>query len=173
MSLDNLIKNGEANDLSNDDIRNITNNKCKVISYHDLINVNNIDELFTIDNACIILYEMKQDFGHWTTLIRHNDSQIEFFDPYGFQMDTELKIAIYDNTPFLTNLFNKSNYRLIQNTSQLQTLASEVNTCGRWCALRVVLKNIPLGEFVRYFTTNQHYNNDFWATALTFIYTLK
>ena len=171
--LDTFITNAEGHDLSNDDIKNITNGKCKVISYHELVSINKLDDLFVNNNACIILYETKQNFGHWTALIKQNDYQVEFFDPYGLDMDSELNIAKYNNTPYLTNLFNQTNYRLITNKTQLQHLVSQVNTCGRWCSMRVVMKNIPIGQFANLFTTNQHYNNDFWVSALTYIYTMK
>ena len=57
-----------------------------------------------------MLYETKQNFGHWTALIKQQNF-IEFFDSYGLQLDQELNYATYDNTPYLTNLVNKSNLR--------------------------------------------------------------
>ena len=85
-------------------------------------------------------------------------------------MDEELNYARYNNQPYLSNLFNRTNYRLITNTTQLQAKLSDVNTCGRWTSLRVLMKNVSLGNFVKMFITNQHYHPDIWASALTYAF---
>jgi len=173
MSLVNLLQNGEQHDLTNDDIKSITKGKCKIMSYHELQNINSIDDILINNGACIILYETRQNFGHWTALIRQSNNVLEFFDSYGFQLDQELNYAKYNNTPYLSNLVNKSSYQLIQNTHRLQRYAKDINTCGRWTSLRIVLKNMNIGDFVRLFTTNNSYNGDFWATALTYIFVFQ
>ena len=174
MSLVNLFKTAEDHDLTSADIMKITNNKCKIISYHELVSVNSIDDLLTNNGACIVLYETRQNFGHWTALIRQSPNTLEFFDSYGFQLDQELNYAKYDNTPFLSNLVKKSNYNnIIQNKHRLQQFAKDVNTCGRWTSLRIVMKNLSIDDFVRLFTTNNSYNADFWATSLTYLFVFQ
>jgi len=174
MSLVNLLKNGEQHDLTSKDIEKITNNKCKIVSYHNLETIKSIDDLLTNNGACVILYETKHNFGHWTALIRQSPNTLEFFDSYGFQLDQELNYAKYNNIPYLSNLVKASNYNnIIQNKHRLQQYAHEINTCGRWTSLRVVMKNMPISDFVKLFSTDKSFNGDFWATALTYIFVFQ
>ena len=171
--MDKLIQNAENIDLTLDDIKKITNNGCEVIVYHKLNEYNSIQELLGDKGAVILLFETKRNFGHWTALFYRDASKtsIEFFDSYGFKPDEELNYAKYDNTPFLTQLLEKSNLQMIYNTKRLQTFAHEINTCGRWTSLRIVFRNTPLDEFQRLFLKNKYYRGDFWVSALTYLMT--
>ena len=166
MSLVDFIIKSESYDLTGDDIRSLCDNKVKVLSYHELANVNNLNDL--LNGAVILLYETKQNFGHWTALIKQQNF-IEFFDSYGLQMDQELNYATYDNTPYLTNLVNKSNYRVISNNTKYQALLKDVNTCGRWTAMRVVFRDYNIGKFKQMFLSNNFSTPDFWVSCLTFL----
>jgi len=173
MSLDTLISKGESIDLSGDDILRICDNKVVIHSYHDLANMDNIDEVLGKYGACIILYETKENFGHWTSLFIRSEGMLEFFDSYGFSMDSELNYAKYNNTPYLSNLVKASNYKVVSGSQRLQKLKYDVNTCGRWNAIRIVLRNLNIAQFYELFRNNTHYDGDWFATALTYIYVLK
>ena len=68
--------------LSSSDIMQKMRGKCKIIQYGDLVNYNSIDELFGDDKYVFILYCTRPNVGHWTVLIKLDDHNIEFFDPY-------------------------------------------------------------------------------------------
>lgn len=174
--MDKIIKNAEIMDLSGEDIMRMCKNKVKIIDYETMENYKTIDDVFDNNNATIILYETKKNFGHWTLLLKDNDN-LEFFDPYGLKPDEELK---YDNNyntrihngvlvPHLTHLLNDSPYKLNYNKKRLQKMLKDINTCGRWCVSRVILRNYTLPEFQKLFTDNVNHTPDFWVTAYTLL----
>ena len=169
--MDNLFDKAEDIDLSEEDIRDITKGKCNILSYEQLEGVNNIDEILGVHNACILLYETRQNFGHWVALHKVDNQTIEFFDSYGFAPDEELKYATYNDTPYLTPLMKKSNYKFIYNNVKLQVFASDVNTCGRWTATRIAMRSIPLATFQKLFKRVKYYRGDWFVSAMTYLYT--
>ena len=50
--------------------------------------------------------------------------------------------------------------------NELQKLKKGVNTCGRWCCARVVLKHLPLEEFKNLFK-NRGIDSDYLVTIFT------
>jgi len=173
--MDQKIKNAEKLDLSGEDIMRMCKNKVKIISYEDMENYKTIDDVFDTNNATIILYETQKNFGHWTLLLK--DKNLEFFDPYGLKPDEELNIDNKYNSrihngivvPHLTHLLNKSNYRIIINRKRLQQFLENINTCGRWCVARVLLRHFTLSKFQKLFTDNVNHTPDFWVTAYTLL----
>jgi hypothetical protein len=176
--IDKNISKSEQIDLSGADIERITDGKCQIMSYEDLQHIQTLDEVLGEFGSAIILYQTKEDYGHWVSLIKYDDRGIiEFFDPYGYGIDEELKIIEqlhlrHDGikpTPHLTALIRQSPYKVKTNTQKLQKISSEINTCGRWCALRVRFKAASLIKFINLMTKNKHYDGDFWVSALTIL----
>ena len=170
--MDKLITDAEEVDLSKEDILEITNNGCDVVVYHNLGNYNTLKDLLGEKGAVILLYETKENFGHYTALFIDRNKQLEFFDSYGFAPDQELNYAKYDDTPYLTNLLNKYKGNVIHNITNLQKFARDVNTCGRWTATRIRMKDLTADEFSKLWKT-KFYNPDFFISALTFLYTFN
>ena len=166
-----LIEDSESVDLTGEDIMKICNGKVKVISYHQLADVKSIEDLLSPHGAVVLLYETKQNFGHYTALFYDKNNDVEFFDSYGLKPDEELKYATYDNTPYLTNLLEKYKKKVLHNPVRLQQFIKDVNTCGRWTSLRIRMKDLTFSEFQKYFENLQFYNPDFYVSALTFLYT--
>jgi len=171
--MDNLIYDSEKHDLSGADIMRITDNKTNIMTYEQLENVNNINDIF-IDDACVILYQTKEFYGHWVALLRRSNNTLEFYDPYGFAPDEDLQYSDYnlrehngELVPHLTVLMK--GYKVIYNKEQLQEVKEHVNTCGRYCALRIRLKDASLNKFNNLLTYNKCYNADFWVSALTIL----
>jgi hypothetical protein len=170
-ALDKIIDNQEPIDLSGNDIKTITNDGARVLSYHELVNYSSLDEVLGENQAMILLYETRENFGHWVAVFKVDDDTVEFFDPYGLQMDQELNYATYNNESTLTNLVKASGYKLIVNKVRLQTFVKDINTCGRWASIRIKFRSISLRDFQTLFKTNRHYNPDFWVSALTYLFT--
>ena len=89
--MDKILTNIESQDLSGEDLVKICEGKVVVVPYHTLKNYNSIEDLLDKFGAVILLYETKQNFGHYTALYYNNSKQLEFFDSYGFAPDQELK----------------------------------------------------------------------------------
>ena len=169
--MDKVLTYAEDIDLSGKDIETITQGKAKIWSYHQLYNLQNINEVLGQNGCAIILYETKLNFGHWTACFTVGDDTIEFFDSYGFAPDQELNYAHYDKKPILSHFLEMSGKKIIHNTMRLQQFAEDINTCGRWTSLRVRMRNLPLSVFQHLFKSNKYYAGDIWVSALTFLYT--
>jgi hypothetical protein len=157
--------------ISEDDIRLIYPNAL-ILTYNNLSDYNDIMELFNNNNYCFLLYETKKNFGHWTVIIKHDDSY-EFFDSYGFKPDSELKFSppyfrLCNNMiyPKLTLLLYNSNCNIEYNNKQLQAYKNNIFTCGRWCLFRCLKSNISIDDFIKFF--NNVKNPDEYITLETY-----
>lgn len=157
--------------LSDEDVLKLVENKAKVVSYRDLKDYESLDELLAPYGAIFLLYEAQPNYGHWCALFKRDDKTVEFFDPYGGFIDTQLeyipdhfrKISNQDY-PHLTALLYHSPYDLTYSEKKFQKYGDDIKTCGRWTALRIVFRDFPLKEFARLF---QGTNSDYLATFLT------
>lgn len=176
-SIDNLVLDGEKNAFYTDEIMKLCDGKVKIVRYQDLYKYKNIDDLLKPYNACIILIETQENFGHWTALLKYKQDgrwTVEHFDSYGLSPDDELKFVpdsmkrkLGEDHPKLTEFLYKSPYKVVYNKYKLQELKKGVNTCGRWCGLRVVFKDIPLKKFIEAFKNSKRMSPDEWVVALT------
>lgn len=141
-----------------------------VVAYHELNNYRSINQLLGQDGIVIILYEMRENFGHWCCMWRLNTNTLYFFDPYGLKMDTEIKYAHYNirlgSIPHLTYLVNLGGYTVVNNTTQMQEFKHQVNTCGRHVVQRILWKNLSNENYVNMFL-NQKLKPDQYVSLLT------
>ena len=172
-----LIENAESISLSDADIMRICDNKVVIYLYHELEKFQTIDEALGPHNAMIILYQSKQTDGHWVSVFKVDDNTIEFFDSYGFKIDQQLPFFPYNlrvhneiAVPHLTHLIENSNYKVISNDIDFQTIRKDVNTCGRFSSLRVKMRSTPLKSFQALLLNNKDNNPDFYVSALTISY---
>ena len=172
--MDKVIILSEKVELSDIDILAITKHQTKIITYDKLHNIFDIEEILEPYGSAVILYTTKENFNHWVTLFKVNDTTLEFFDPYGLKVDEELNLEIKENLrpldddriPHLSDILNNSNYKLIYNNFRLQKLLKDHNTCGRWCAVRLRFKYIPLKYFIDLFKKN----GDYIVSSLTLLF---
>lgn len=153
----NLIKKYEKVGLSDLDLLKLVRGKSNVVLYSDINQYNNIDEMIYPYNSAFILYETKPKWGHWCVIFKRGNT-LEFFDPYGTYIDDELKhIDEYfrnesnQNYPYLTRLLFESPYDIEYNEHKFQKKGNNIRTCGRWCACRLLLKDLSLEEFCKLF----------------------
>jgi len=150
----NEIQNEQEEPLSFDDLKSILGPDqkiCQFIYYDDLVNYN-IDKLFA-KPTCIILMDIHngnkvESVGHFIALLKYKE-YIEHFDPYGLNIEEEL--AITHEKDLLKQLLNNSGFTIRTNTTQLQQLKNDVQTCGRWCVARVRLHELNLRSFINFF----------------------
>jgi hypothetical protein len=174
--IDRIIVDAERYALSGEDILRIADGKCVVISYEDLHNLETLDSILDPYDAAVILYQTTELFGHWIALLRKGD-RIEFYDSYGLKPDEELNLQnayhkrIHEGkiVPHLSHLLRQDGYRVVYNSERLQENLEDVNSCGRYAALRVRLRNFGMNKFNSLLTKNHHYSSDFWVSALTLL----
>ena len=175
-----MDKNRIEYSLSNVDIERYVG-RGHIIKYSDLSNFDNIDDVFNGNSFVIVLIESKLNSGHWTTMLRYNNT-IELFDSYSGTLDNELsfiskqmKIELGENEHILTELLKKSGHKVIVNKYKFQSEKNNVDTCGKWILLRILMfvcANMQLKEFVNFVKTNAKKlnlrNDEFVCKCITF-----
>lgn len=151
--MNNILKRYKKIALSNKQILNLVNNKANVILYPELYKFKTIDELIYPYDACFLLFETKPKFGHWCVIIKYNNT-IEFFDSYSGYPDDVLSYIPEDfreishqNYPYLTQLLYECPYKIEFNDHKYQKYNTDINTCGRHCAMRILFKNLDLKKY--------------------------
>ena len=153
------ITNSEAIPVSDADILKMANNQTKIVLYEQLgqMAVGDFMKLFRpeTNNSIILLYQLDSGFGHWICIIYDvNDSQKFFhFCPYGLHPDSMLD----SKYPFrdLTRLYQESRVPVDVSTFKYQKVRDNVNTCGRWSAVRALYWYMSNDEFKSYITTTK------------------
>lgn len=150
-----LLKVYEDIALSDDQLLNLIDGKAHLVLYPDLVNYSNIDEVLGENEACVLLFEAKPNYGHWTCLHKR-DGDIEFFNPYGGYPDDSLEyIPMHFREvsnqlePYLSMLMYDSPYKLSFNEHKFQHKGSDIKTCGRHCAMRLIYRNLDLAEYTQ------------------------
>jgi hypothetical protein len=155
MSYKNIIKRYEDIALSNHDIMQLLDGRANIILYPNLHTYATLDEVLGPYGACVILYESQPRYGHWCCVFKINETDLEFFNPYGGWVDDALKhipchFRKVSNQcyPYLTYLLLKSSYRLFYNEFPLQQYKKNIRTCGRHCVVRLHKRNLDIYQYV-------------------------
>ena len=157
-----VMREAEKLNLSGKDILTITKGKCKVMLYEELEQYNTIEDAMGEHGAIALLYQEQKFFGHWACVLDQGN-YIEIYDSYGVPVDDELKFSEFNMRkhegtiqPHLTVLLNKSGRKVIHNSRKLQLLRQNVNTCGRYCALRILMRDLPMDKFNKFIGENKY-----------------
>lgn len=139
----------------------------KILKYSELDQFRTVEELLPKDlDYRIVLIEQNPNCGHWCCILRYG-KVIEWFDSYGIKPDGELSFIskmknriLGQDVKHLTNLFNEATGRgweCIWNKKKMQQLKNGINTCGRWCLLRITMLTqmyFTLPEFIDFIEKN-------------------
>lgn len=115
--------------------------------------------------------------GHWCTLLRRQNGEIEWFDPYGLKVDEEARFIkaserkkLDETTPVMLQLLLKSKEKWIWNSFDLQSHSPVDQTCGRWAILRALHRDLndkQFYDFMQKEATRDHSDLDKAAVRLT------
>ena len=171
--MDKLIAGWEGKRFSGEEIVKLCDGKVLIRRVRDLAGARSLKEAMGKHKAMVILYETKDSSGHWCAVFEAAPGLLEFFDPYGIRPDGELEfidrrfMEESGQGPHLSRLIEKSKYPVVEyNSTPLQKFSRDMNTCGRWCGLRICFRDIPLKNFIRLFR-RQKFPADWYVTALT------
>jgi hypothetical protein len=150
------IPKGMSYSLSNFDIYNMLDNRCKVMSYDDLAKCKTLKQALGHYDAFVLLYLTKENYGHWTCCFMYPDNKTcEFFDSYSYKPDDELSFVpkeiqkeYKENFPYLSKLLLESGCKIVYNNHKLQESKLQVNTCGRHVVSRLVYRDVPIDNYV-------------------------
>jgi len=170
------MKKAELKELSGTEVTEISG--CPVVSYHELIQYFDLEEILQDRPGFTILYENEYNDGHYCAVLIQPDG-IEFFDSYGFNknigqgssrelnlhdIDSELHFSKYDENlvknksqfdpkhtlkHLIHDYASRHSLKIIINHHQFQTLDDSINTCGRWTGYRIRRHNLTLPEFIK------------------------
>ena len=156
---------------------------CKIVKFADLSTYKSIYDLLPNNlDFVFMLTETEPDHGHWQLILRDNE-QFEFFDSYGDPPSTILNFIPKYMMKLLGNDYNEDIGHILKsiqkgdkltiNKYPFQSELNNVNTCGRWVALRVALllqKNMTNKDFIKYIkqikSNNKKLSNDEIIVAL-------
>jgi hypothetical protein len=130
------------------EIKEMLANDVDIIRYENLSSFNKIDELFKNSENIVLLYQTKENEGHWVCMWR-TKKKIFFFDSYGGTPDSQLKYAKYNHNrlhSYLLKLMYDSSYLIDYNDYELQG-NYPISTCGRWCVERLKNKGLSTKAF--------------------------
>jgi hypothetical protein len=130
--------------LSGTDIKDLLEQDVKIIRFSELKKYNSLKELLPNRNSFIIIFWETESYykGHWTALMRYNNS-FEFFDSYGlteqedYSLIPERTKEELNEKDYLKFLFK--GHVVIQNKKDFQQWSNKVNTCGRFVVIRIYL----------------------------------
>ena len=144
--------------ITNTDIENYLMSP-NIVKYGDISNMDGIDELFNGNCYVIILVESEENSGHWCCCLRYDDDIIEQFDSYGGKIDNEMryissdqKLKLGEENNELANILK--GYKVVVSKYRFQKLSSDVDTCGKWVLLRLlmfILGHMEIDEFTTWF----------------------
>ena len=164
----------EEKPLSNFEILMVLKNRPNLLLYGELSKFDDIFDAMGPNNELILLYETQKNFGHWACLFLNSRDEIEFFNSYGVYPDEELakipenfRKESNQDEPHLSYLLDQSGKKLVYNDFRLQKKEPNVNTCGRWCVLRLLMKNIDIESFIDIFEKNEFFDSDSLAILFT------
>ena len=114
--------------LSNADIMEKMDGKCKIVGYDQLHKIQSIDELLNPYGYCVILYLTKENHGHWVAVFNNPRGNVEVFDSYGLFMvdeqqdliDPRFKSRSNQDQPYLSELIYKSGRKVEYNDHKFQ-----------------------------------------------------
>lgn len=160
--------------LTDDDLRKLLGSDISIMTYPELKNCRDIDEVFDRKGRCMILFlNQSPNSGHWCCLIRRADS-IEFFDPYGEDPDDvvsdvpePLLKRLDMDKPYLTQLLRRKGMPVYYNHHAFQNGSPNFATCGRQCAVRLMYAPKTLDEYYSIIKSSKQ-TPDMFVSAITY-----
>lgn len=165
MYMDKVVRKFISHPINGDDVLNICNYQANLLSNSELKKYRSIDQVLGKYGACVILYDKNNKPGHWSCIIKQRENLLEFFCSYGMSLDEANEYTGGHN--YLSSLINRSKYNVYFSTYQLQKDKKDINVCGRYVGCRILLRDVPIDEFVKLFINNSHYDSDFWVCCIT------
>lgn len=156
-----------AEPLSAAQILKFIDGKANLVTYPEIYKYKTLDQLLGQYEAVVILYEWKDNFGHWIALFKTKPDEIEFFDPYNYMPDAEFSFIPkefirqhYPDIKYLSKLMYNSGYKIIYNHYPLQSKNPNIATCGKWISERLRHRNLSLSQFAKAFKPLKGYSRD-------------
>lgn len=175
--MDPILKRYEDIALSDKDLLRLVHGKASILLYPNLIHYKSIEDVLGPYKATFLLFCSQPKYGHWCLVFQSDEHTIEFFNPYGGFPDDSLN---YIDMEFrkksnqlhtnLSRLLLHSPYQLEYNEFPFQKKSADIKTCGRWCVVRLLNRNLNIYEFkdkIDRLKRKLHLDGDQLVTLLT------
>jgi hypothetical protein len=135
--------------LSDEDVNTLLSPNTRIVVYTDLYRMNRMDDALDGLGRCILLLPVSSPTsGHWVSLWKEGDV-LHYFDPYGYPPETFREwirpagraIGMGLRHQVLLELLKTSGYDVRINQFPYQRNRDDINTCGRHCVTRLMLKD--------------------------------
>ena len=173
MNLEQYIDKAQAKELTGSDIDRMLRGQAPILPYSSLERYDNIDDVLGPNSCAVFLYEMIPKQGHWVCMFRDQNGQLIFYDSLGYKMDDELnfvnKYRKDEDLPKFSKELTRltSPEKVVSNTLPIQEDEENISTCGRYCVMRLLLRDLSNDDFNRIFTGDDDYSPDFFITLIT------
>jgi len=149
------------------EIKQLLKSNVKIIRYNELKKYKSIDELLPkAFDYCFLLYLEEAYKGHWVGLVRR-ENIIYYFCSYGSKVDEPLSWVNCETReklgvakPYLSDLFNASDFTIYYNPVKYQNSRDDYNTCGRYIVLLIQRfrkdEKYNLQKYYQYLTKLKH-----------------
>ena len=153
----------------------------KVINYLDLNKYDRIEDIPDILDKGVILYTpiSERSLGHYSCIWIKED-KLFYWCSYGYNLNYTISKSNYmlstveRDEDYLLNLVKDYIRRggvFIVNHVKFQNLSSNVSTCGRYCIIRLINKDLSHEQFKTWLKLKKYPNmsNDELITLLTYL----
>ncbi len=142
IGIDDIVNKNDGIPFSDDNLRKICEGKANILTYRNVMAARSLEDVLGSHGAAIILYETKPQYGHWCCMFSRSAGVVEFFDPYGYAPDEQLKFvpAAMGCRPVLAGLCRAAGVKMIYSPYKLQQSNQKVSTCGRWVSFRIAMR---------------------------------
>lgn len=136
----------------------------KIFTYSQLFEIEDIDDMLFPTGSCVILYQTKKNYGHWTCMFVRKRT-LCFYDSYAMVVDDPKRLEYIDDKilvkmnethAFLAELMKNSRYPYLD-CNEYRFQAKNTTTCGRHVICRLWLRDF----------NNDEYNNFMHSTKLS------
>jgi len=174
------LNNLKSYSLSDGDIQKILPHDTNIITYPELQNYNNLNDVLDSKGRAIILFLTdSNNNGHWISIIKH-PNHIEIFDSYGTHPNDWAKFlggeksqSPAQDISILKNLLKTANKPVINNNKAYQSKKYDVATCGRHATLRCIFHHMDIGQYDKFITGFKPLSPDDLVTIITKEYISK
>lgn len=147
----------ESTCLSSDQVQELAGGGIRIIRYPDLDELKNWDELVNSPNqaAAVLFCVDSPESGHWIGAFNSDDGA-HIFDPLGLALDSERKHIsaeareeLDQQNPEFARLLETTDLKPHVSRVDFQENVPNVNTCGRWVALRIKNRLLTDADFAK------------------------
>jgi len=155
-----VIKSEMNYSLTDDDLRELTDNEIPVMIYSDLVKNGVLNVLLSNPSkACIFLVRQTKSYGHWVLIwlkTQGTEKGLYIYDSYGNTPDSnewkkyvseDVLKSVHQEEPYLLKELYDSGFNIYYNEYKHQSNNKENASCGRHCYIRSCFLDMDTDDY--------------------------